>query len=177
MTRLATERLVLRRARWEDLDALHGIFTQPVAMRFWSRPPHTELEESRRWLRSMIEAPSDQSEDFIVEHEGRAIGKAGFHRLPEIGFILDPAYWGRGLAREALTAVLDHVFATRPIPAAEADVDPRNEASLRLLDRLGFEERGREARTWCVGGVWCDSVYLSLAKERYRARCSRTHAS
>jgi len=174
MTRLTTERLVLRRARADDLEALHGIFTQPIAMRFWSTPPHTDLEQTRRWLRSMIEAPPEQSEDFIVEHAGRTIGKAGFHRLPEIGYILDPACWGRGLAHEALVAVLDHVFATRAIEAAEADVDPRNGASLRLLERLGFTERGRAARTWCVGGVWCDSVYLSLPRERHvRARARR----
>lgn len=177
MTRLVTERLVLRRARWDDVDALHRIFTQPEAMRFWSRPPHTDVEQTRAWLASMIEAPPEHSEDFIVEHEGRAIGKAGFHRLPEIGFIIDPAFWGRGLAREAVSAVLEHVFEARGVALAEADVDPRNEASLRLLERLGFEERGRESRTWCVDGVWCDSVYLTLPRERYRARCARTQSS
>lgn len=48
---------------------------QPIAMRLWSRPPHTEIEETRERLRSMIEAPADQREDFIVEHEGRVIGE------------------------------------------------------------------------------------------------------
>ena len=169
MTTLITERLVLRRASLRDLEPLHAIFTQPIAMRFWSRPPHEEIEQTREWLRSMIEAPHEESEDFILEHAGCTIGKAGFHRLPEIGFILHPDYWGRGLAREALSAILSHVFGTRVIEAAEADVDPRNELSLRLLSRLGFEETGRAARTYCVGGEWVDSVYLSLPRYRFEA--------
>lgn len=169
MTTLATERLILRPARWDDLEALHAIFTQPVAMRFWSRPPHTDLDQTRKWLGSMIHSPADESEDFIVEYEGRTIGKAGFHRLPEIGFILDPSCWGQGLAREALTAALDHLFATRAIPQVEADVDPRNAASLGLLGKLGFEEHGRQARTYCIAGEWVDSVYLSLTRARWEA--------
>lgn len=176
MTTLTTERLILRPARWDDLDALHAIFTQPVAMRFWSRPPHTDLDQTREWLGSMIDSPADQSEDFIVELEGRTIGKAGFHRLPEIGFILDPSCWGRGLAREALSAVLDHLFATHATPFAEADVDPRNAASLRLLGKLGFEEHGRATHTYCIAGEWVDSVYLSLTRARWREIVDRGEA-
>jgi RimJ/RimL family protein N-acetyltransferase len=133
-------------------------------MRYWSRPPHTELEQTREFLDSMIAAPSDLSDDFVVEHEGRAIGKAGCWRLPEVGYILHPDYWGQGLASEALTAVIGHVFSTRAIEAIKADVDPRNEGSLRLLARLGFVETHRAERTWLVGEEWCDSVYLALKR-------------
>jgi [ribosomal protein S5]-alanine N-acetyltransferase len=44
----------------------------------------------------------------------------------------------------------------------DADVDPRNKASLRLLQGLGFDEVGRASRTWNIGGEWCGSVYLRL---------------
>lgn len=170
MATLTTDRLLLRPARWDDLSALHAIFCMPVAMRYWSRPVHSDLEETRAWLRSMIEASPDRSVDFIVEHEGRTIGKAGCHRLPEIGFILDPSFWGRGLGREAVAAVIAHVFATRAVERIEADVDPRNEASLRLLRGLGFEERGRASRTYRVGEEWTDSVYLHLSRPRAPVR-------
>jgi RimJ/RimL family protein N-acetyltransferase len=112
----------------------------------------------------MSAAPSDHRDDFVVEHEGRAIGKAGCWRLPEVGYILHPDYWGQGLASEALTAVIGHVFSTRAIEAIKADVDPRNEGSLRLLARLGFVETHRAERTWLVGEEWCDSVYLALKR-------------
>jgi [ribosomal protein S5]-alanine N-acetyltransferase len=161
---IRTARLTLRRARIEDLDDIHAVLSNKEAMRFWSRLPHASLEESRIWLRSTIDAPADQSDDYVVEHEGRVIGKAGFYRLPEIGFILHPDYWGRGLAREALEAVIARVFARFPVDALTADVDPRNAASLALLKGLGFVETGRAKGTWQLGDELCDSVYLALPR-------------
>ena len=116
----------------------------------------------------MIGAAPEASDDFIVECDGRVIGKAGCWRLPEIGYILHPDYWGQGLATEALTAVIGHVFAGRDVDAITADVDPRNEASLKLLARLGFVETHRAQRTWLVGEEWCDSVYLALPRPACR---------
>ena len=81
--------------------------------------------------------------------------------MPEIGFVLHPDFWGKGLAHEAVGAAIEHVLATFPIAAIIADVDPRNAASLRLLTRLGFVETGRAVRTMQVGEESCDSVYLA----------------
>jgi RimJ/RimL family protein N-acetyltransferase len=161
---IETPRLTLRRARIEDLPRIHAIMSDKRAMRYWSSLPHETEERTREWLQSMIDAPAEISEDYIIEHEGRTIGKAGCYRLPEIGFILDPDYWGQGLAREALEAVIQHLFATRPIDKLTADVDPRNRASLGLLKRLGFRETGRAKGTWTIGEEACDSVYLALVR-------------
>jgi RimJ/RimL family protein N-acetyltransferase len=163
---IVTERLVLRRARAEDVAALHAVLSDPVAMLYWSTPPHRTLLETQEWLNSMIAAPPEESDDFVIECEGKVIGKAGCWRLPEIGFILAPSFWGRGLAREALAAIIARLFDRFPIPAITADVDPRNTFCLRLLEALGFEETGRAARTWQVGETWCDSVYLALPRTR-----------
>ena len=135
-------------------------------MRYWSTPPHADLQQTREWLDGMIAAAPDVSDDFVVEFQGDVIGKAGCWKLPEVGYILHPDHWGRGLATEALSAVIAHIFATRPIDVITADVDPRNEGSLRLLARLGFAETHRAQRTWRVGDEWCDSVYLALARPR-----------
>ena len=167
MASLLTERLSLRPARTADLEPMHAILSDPAAMTYWSTPPHTSLDETREWLQAMIDTAPAEGEDFIVEHEGRVIGKAGLWRFPEVGFILDPDTWGRGFASEALRAVLGHAFDTHGLDAVAADVDPRNERSLRLLGRLGFRETGRKARTWLVGDEWCDSVYLRLDRRKW----------
>ena len=161
---IRTDRLRLRRARESDLDALHAVFIQPAAMRYWSTPPHADLAQTQAWLASMIEAEDAGGDDFVVEFEGRVVGKAGAWRLPEVGFILHPEVWGRGLGREAMEAVIDHLFARHPIAALTADVDPRNLASLGLLWSLGFRETGRAARTMRWGDEWCDSVYLACPR-------------
>ena len=146
-----------------DLGPIHALLSNPVAMRYWSTAPHKVLGESEAWLRSMVEADSAISDDFILEYEGRVIGKLGCWQLPEIGFLLDPAVWGRGLASEAMAAFLDRRRRIGSPERIPADVDPRNTASLRLLRKHGFVETGRASRTWCIGGEWCDSVYLELA--------------
>jgi ribosomal-protein-alanine N-acetyltransferase len=164
MVELTTPRLVLRRARSSDLEAIHAILSEPRAMRYWSSPPHIDINQTREWLGDMIASPPDLSDDFVIEHRGQVIGKAGFWRLPAIGYILHPDAWGQGLATEALTAVIGRVFTAFPIAAITADVDPRNAASLRLLGRLGFAETHRAQRTWRVGEEWCDSIYLALRR-------------
>ena len=159
---LLTPRLRLRRAEPGDLAPLHAILSDQRAMRYWSSPPHRDVAVTRAWLDDMIAA--EDSDDFVVELGGRVIGKAGCWRLPEIGYILHPDVWGQGLATEALSAVIAHVFAAHDIEAITADVDPRNAASLRLLARLGFSETGRASATWEIAGEVCDSVYLALPR-------------
>lgn len=135
-------------------------------MRYWSTPAHASLEQTRAWLDGMIAAPEAEADDFVIEFGGRVVGKAGAWKLPEIGFILHPDLWGRGLAREALTAVIAHLFAGHPVGRLTAETDPRNGASLGLLASLGFVETGRASRTMQWGEEWCDSVYLALERPR-----------
>jgi ribosomal-protein-alanine N-acetyltransferase len=162
MVELITDRLRLRRARIDDLPAIHALLSDPVGMRFWSTPPHHSIEQSEEWLRSMIDADPAQSDDFIIEMDGWAIGKLGCWELPEIGFNLARHCWGQGLASEAMAAFV-HRRRTIGTPSAiTADVDPRNASSLRLLMKHGFTETGRASGTWQVGDELCDSVYLSL---------------
>jgi ribosomal-protein-alanine N-acetyltransferase len=164
MTVLRTERLVLRRARLDDVDAFHAILSHPVAMRYWSTPPHTTLDETREWVANMAEDDPEAREDFVIELDGRVIGKAGCYRLPEIGYILHPDHWGKGYASEGMAAVIAHIFATRDVEKLIADVDPRNTGSLGMMVRLGFTETHRAKGTWNVGGELCDSVYFALPR-------------
>lgn len=173
MTTLNTERLTLRRARAEDVGQLHQIFANPRAMKYWSELPHPSLDRTREWLRSMIEAGPD-SDDFIVEMGGRVIGKAGAWKLPEVGYILHPDVWGQGLASEAMTAVITHIFKTHAVDTLTADVDPGNEGSIRLLGKLGFVETHRAKDTFHIGGKWFDSVYFALTRDDW-ARSGLNH--
>lgn len=169
MIEIRTERLLLRPAMPDDLGPMHEILSDARALAYWSTPPHAAIDQTRDWLAGMISIPEGEGEDFIVEHDGRVIGKAGLYRFPEVGYVFHPEFWGRGFAREALAPVLDRAFDVHGVAGVEADVDPRNIASLRLLDRLGFQETRRQARTWLVGETWCDSVYLRLEPDNWQA--------
>ncbi|HLQ19941.1 MAG TPA: GNAT family N-acetyltransferase [Tabrizicola sp.] len=158
---LRTARLVLRQAVWDDLEAVHRIMSDPRAMRYWSRPEHETLEDTRHWLGFLVDQAPD-SRDWLIEAGGAVIGKAGAWQLPEVGFILHPDHWGKGLAHEAMRAVIAALEAEFPeLPALTAEVDPRNAGSLRLLERLGFRETHRAERTLLWKDEWCDSIYLA----------------
>lgn len=160
---IRTPRLSLRSARPDDLEAMHAVLSDPRATRWWSTPPHETLDQTRAWLEGMIANGPDHP-DFVIERDGRVIGKAGFYAMPDIGYILHPDAWGQGLAAEAAGAAIDHVFRTRDVDVLTADVDPENAASIRLLERLGFLRTGFAERTWNVGGEWKDSLYYSLSR-------------
>lgn len=160
---IVTGRLILRRARIDDLEDVHAMLSHPAAMRYWATPEHETLEESRNWLAEMVEG-GPETDDFVIEHRSRVIGKAGAWKLPEVGFLLHPDHWGKGLGFEAMTAVIGYLFATHDMPELTAEADPRNAASLGLLAKLGFVETGRAERTMQWRDEWCDSVYLALRR-------------
>jgi ribosomal-protein-alanine N-acetyltransferase len=168
-----TERLLMRRAEVRDLGPMHAVLSNAEAMRYWSTPPHATLHQSREWIKAMMASPEKDSDEFVVEHGGHVIGKAGFWRLPEIGYIFHPDSWGRGLGFECLSALIDRAFRRFPMDSLLADVDPRNAASLRLLAKLGFIETRRAQATILVGEQWCDSIYLELGRANWRAAHDR----
>jgi RimJ/RimL family protein N-acetyltransferase len=157
--RLLTPRLVLRRAREDDLDALHAVLSHPAALRYWSTPEYDSREQTRDFLQTMI---AEHFDDFMVEYEGRVIGKAGAWQSLELGYILHPDHWGKGLAREAIEVLIPHLFAAHDAAEITAETDPRNAASIALLTRFGFHETHRAERTLLWRDEWCDSVYFAL---------------
>lgn len=164
---IQTARLVLRPAREDDLEAMHAVLSHPLATRWWSTPPHVSRDQTRDWLAAMI-AGSDAGLDMVIQRDGQVIGKAGFFAPPEVGYILHPDHWGLGLAREAVTPMVERLFATTAHETATADVDPDNAASIRLLEALGFVRAGSAERTLNVGGEWKDSLYYALSREDWR---------
>ena len=65
----------------------------------------------------------------------------GDERAPEIGYLLGPDAWGRGIATEATGALIDHLFAATAAQELRAVIAPANAASLRVVRKLGFEAR------------------------------------
>ncbi|MBX9942703.1 MAG: GNAT family N-acetyltransferase [Reyranella sp.] len=166
---LRTERLVLRRPVLADATALHVIFSDPLAMRYWSSLPHRTLDQTEAWIAGTLQSAAEGvGDDFVIEHQGQVIGKCGLWRDAELGFLLAPAAWGQGYAREAVAAVLARAFDTPGRLQVVAETDPRNARSAALLRRVGFRETGRAERTFCLGGEWSDSVYFALDKAAWR---------
>jgi len=158
-----TARLTLRPPHDNDLEALHVIFSDPRAMRYWSHPPHTDLDQTRKTLAGMIASHAETGAEYVIEQDGAVIGKAGMWRMGEIGYVLHPDHWGSGFATEALRAVIADAFARHPgLDALTAEIDVLNTASAALLARLGFREVERVANAVEIAGVWSDSGFWRL---------------
>ena len=134
------------------------------AMVYWFTPPHPDLATTETWLAQTVARDPAVSVEFAVEYRGRVIGKAGGGDMPEIGYIFHPDFWGQGFAYEAMRAVVGYAFANHPVDYLIADIDPRNTASRKLLEKLGFSYSHHVQNTFCIAGVWVNSDYYRLPR-------------
>lgn len=161
---ITTKRLVLRAPRPNDLDAMFAVYRDPRAMRYWSTTPHASKEVTAALLKRRIAAWHKAQVNFQVTLDGAYIGNAGNYDRDEVGFMLSPAHWRKGYMLEAMQAIIPHIWHVTQHARLLADADPLNTASVGLLKALGFQETHRAKNTFCIDGVWSDSVYLSLPR-------------
>ena len=141
---LETERLILRPFRDTDAPALYDYASDPRVGEAAGWPPHQDLADSLRVIRTVFAAP----ETYAVTERGRdtAIGSVGFTgrrrgsyaREDELGYALHPAFWGRGIMPEAAAAVVDHGFRDLGLEAVWCSHYEENRASRRVIEKLGF---------------------------------------
>jgi RimJ/RimL family protein N-acetyltransferase len=179
------------RLRWlepRDVDALLQVFGDPAVMRYWSSPPLRDRRAAEDLL-AEIHACFERRELFqwgvALAESDRVIGTctlAWLHaesRRAELGFALGRGHWGRGYMSEALVALLDFAFGPLGLRRLEADIDPRNESSLRLVERLGFRREGLLRERWLTAGEVQDSLFFGLLGREWpdcRARVAPTQA-
>jgi [ribosomal protein S5]-alanine N-acetyltransferase len=179
---LKAERVLLRWIEESDAEALFEVFSDPRVTRYWSSPAWTELAQALRLVQE-VRAGYERGDLFqwgIARLEDdRLIGTCTLahldrtHRRAELGFALGSAHWGGGRATEAIERLLTFAFEELDLHRIEADVDPRNEKSIAVIERLGFRYEGHLRERWHVNEEICDSLIYGLLRsawERERAR-------
>ncbi len=172
---LAGEHIHLRRFLQSDLDAFYAMHSDPQVMRYWSFPAWTDPSQASDYFASALSGCDAQSMlCWVIALNGndRLIGAVTLHAIDreqgraEIGYALQSAHWGHGYAQDALRRVLTHAFHVLQLRRIEADIDPRNSASCRLVERVGFVREGLLRARWDVAGEICDSaIYGLLAQD------------
>ena len=148
---LRTERLRLREPLGRDAKALLGILGDPEVTRFHNMPTLTTLSEAQTALERLDQRY--RARDTIrwaieLSASGEMVGTVGLlrfdfeHRRAELGYELARREWGRGLTPEAAAGVLRYGFSVMKLHRIEAGVLPENNASVRVLEKLGFIEEG-----------------------------------
>ncbi|BDI30876.1 N-acetyltransferase [Capsulimonas corticalis] len=170
---IETPRLRLRETQPSDAEDILQILSQPEVVRFYNIGPLTKIEEAQALVKRRNVAYTEGTRirwAIVLNETNRVVGSCGYgyadseSRQAEIGYELDPAHWGHGLMREALTAMLDFGFKTIHLNRIEALVVPQNTASRNLLSRLGFQEEGllRERGFW--KGAYHDLALYALLR-------------
>ncbi len=177
METISGKRVSLRPLSPCDKESIFALFSDPEAMRHWSYPPYTELSQAEQRLkRDRVGAEKGEWLPWGIALDTALIGTVTLHDLnreqgrAEIGYMLGRTYWGQGLAREAVTLAIDHAFGPLGLRRLEADIDPRNVGSEKLLERLGFQKEGLLRERWKVGDEISDSALYGLLKCDWEAR-------
>jgi RimJ/RimL family protein N-acetyltransferase len=169
---LATERLRLRQLTIDDAEALFPTLSDVELMTWWSSAPHKSVEETRAYFAPRVDRQGWRCWAITLSGDDSAIGwvAAGEKRqggVTELGYILEREHWGRGIAREAVAAVIDRLFAEGQ-RRVFADTDPENAASIALLERLGFRPEGLLRGEWETHIGVRDSLILGLLRDEWR---------
>ena len=176
---LHTARLTLRPFAKGDAVPLFNIFSDSEVVRFWSGAAWTDLSQADQMIEEALEGVGNNGilrYGIALKETGCLIGICnlrGFfaqNRRCELGYALGRAWWGHGFAAEALEALLGHAFGALDLNRIEADIDPRNEASARLLERLGFRHEGSMPERWIVHGEKADTAFYGLLKRYWDER-------
>jgi RimJ/RimL family protein N-acetyltransferase len=143
---ITTQRLSLRRFREDDLDGLASLMSDPDFMRFSSGTfSHDQTEAFLGKILTLDRAGTPSEFALRISGQDRLLGYCGFFQQRvdeideiEIGYRLEPTYWGRGLATEAARAVRDHGFNDLQLERMISLIHPENEPSRRVAEKNGM---------------------------------------
>ncbi|WP_020186580.1 GNAT family protein [Methylopila sp. 73B] len=156
---------------WADLRAASRSFLRPWEP-IWPADDLTRLAYRRRLKRYVREIEQDQAYPFFVfDAEGRLVGgvtlsqvRRGVAQTCSVGYWMGERHAGRGLMTKAVRALAPFVFTQLKLRRIEAACLPFNAASIRLLEKTGFQKEGYAREYLCIDGVWQDHLLYALLR-------------
>jgi len=178
---IETERLILRSFNQADTIPFYQYRSDPEVARYqgWEIPYSLEMAE--RLVAVMLLMPAHEPGQFYqvaieLRSTGEMIGDCAYkisamdHLQAEIGFTLAKRFQGKGYATEAVGRLVDYLFNDLKIHRIIADVDPANNASAKLLARLGFRHEGLFKESWFLRGEWVDEDWYAILRREWLSR-------
>lgn len=170
---LRTARLSLELVTDRTLPGLFTVHAVEEVCRFLPFATWQNMDDARQWYERARQRHTDGEAIQWVVCDRDTASVCGMcllfnydrgHARAELGYSLGRAHWGRGLAQEAVSAVIDYGFDALDLYRLEARVDPRNHASAVLLKRLGFAHEGCLRRRDELKGERVDVDYFGLLR-------------
>lgn len=173
---LTTNRLVLRQITHKDADALFSLRADETVMQYIDKPKAATIADAIELIEKIMDALTFnegitwaicQAEDLTM------IGTIGFwrfrkeHYRAEIGYLLQPAFHGKGIMYEAMQAIITFGFESLKLHSIEAIVNPENESSIGILQKNGFIREAYFKEDYYYNGIFLDSAVYSLLESNF----------
>ena len=176
---ITTNRLVLRRIKKKDVNEILFLRSDKRVLNYLDVAPAKTKKVALEFIKKVQDAI--KSSDGItwaitLKNKPKLIGNIGFWRMQkehyraEIGYVLHPHYWRKGITQEAMTAVIKYGFEVMKLHSIEANVNPDNAASIRLLEKNSFVKEAYFKENYYFDGKFLDTAIYSLIISNYEKR-------
>ncbi|WP_195892096.1 GNAT family N-acetyltransferase [Bacillus niameyensis] len=173
---LETKRLVLRKITNEDAKSVLDYLSDEEVMKYYGLEPFKSINDALEeisWYQSIQDNKTGIRWGITLKEKGIVIGSCGFHNhvsrhlRTEIGFELSREHWGKGIAAEAVEAIITYGYEHLNFQRIEALIEPPNLSSQNLVEKLGFIREGLLRSYELTGGEFDDLYMYSLLKQDF----------
>ncbi len=168
---LETKRMVLQRVSVDDAEDLFLLRTNEDAMKFINKALPKSIADIHELIAKMNDNSMRIQWAMALKTENKLIGTIGYHIIDkdhhraELGYMLHPMQWNKGLMSEAIKAVIDFGFNELGLHSIEARINPANDASAKILMKHEFIKEGYFKESYLFEGTFFDSEIYGLLKK------------
>ncbi len=168
---LKSERLLYRELHLKDASDLYFIESNDDVVKYMDKYKMESVEASKKYIESCNEYYKKREAiewKIIDKNTNQYIGNIGFwkiiaeHCRGEIGYSLNPKYWGSGYMSESLKTIIRFGFSELNLHSVEANVNPKNANSIKLLEHVGFKKEGYFRENFLFKNKFIDTITYSL---------------
>ena len=170
---LETERIILRKISLKDAPALFTIRANPEVMKYIAKPVAKEISEVKSLINKIlygIKSNNSIAWGIVLRNQENIIGTVSFHNIEkphfraEIGYHIHPDFWNKGILSEILPSVIDYGFNKMKLHSIEAQIDPENVNSKKLLLKNNFIKEAYYKGNYFFNEQFLDTEVYSLLK-------------
>jgi ribosomal-protein-alanine N-acetyltransferase len=171
-----TDRLTIRRVQKSDASDLFELCRRPETSRFSMWSPHESINETKEYISFRIsQLKKKQCTFFVVElkETGRVIGTGSYvsidenYKVAEIGYSILSDFWNNGFGTEVASALTGFAFDRIGVQRVFARVLPQNEASARVLEKIGFVFEGTHKKEFYYNGIISDVLVFAITDDEF----------
>lgn len=175
MKQLFTNRFYLNKVSVDDAEDMLDLRSDPVVLKYIGREPLKSIEEAKDYIQENLQKIEDGKlwlwaiRDRTAIHE--LMGSIALFKIDEthhrcsVGYSLRTKFHRKGVLSECLPVVLDFAFQEAKLHSIQAEIDPENIASEKLLLKMGFKKEGYFTENFCFRGEYLDAAIFSLLEK------------